>query len=378
MKPSQSTYHVGKPNLGSRPRLLRRIRTILNNKWLSNNGPFVQELEERLARYLGVRNCVIVCNATIGLELAARATGLNGEVIIPAFTFIATAHALEYQGIKPIFCDIDQKTHNLDCSKVEDLITDKTSGILAVHLWGRPCDIVGLTEIARRRGLRLLFDSAHAFGCSHKGKMIGCFGDAEVFSFHATKFFNTCEGGAVTTNDDQLADKVRLTRNFGFAGYDNVESVGTNAKMTEVCAAFGLTNFESLDKFISINRRNYHLYRDGLKQMNGLTIVEYDETQKCNYQYVVVEVETKKAGKTRDHLLGALQKAGILARRYFFPGCHNMRPYRDEDRIKGLCLPITDEISTRVIVLPTGVAVNAAAIKKALSILALETNQLPR
>src|ERR1035441_9571296 len=252
-----SPLHVGRPNQGNRQRLIERINDMLDRNWLTNNGPFVQEFEKRVAEFVGVKHCIAMCNATVALEIATRALGLKGEVIVPAFTFIATAHSLQWQEITPVFCDIDPRTHNLDPARVEELITPKTTGIIGVHLWGRPCDVEALTEIAQRRNLTLMFDAAHAFGCSYGGKMIGGFGLAEVFSFHATKFCQTFEGGAIVTDNDELATKIRLMKNFGFGGYDNVIYIGTNGKMTEICAAMGLTNLESLEDFVAANRRNY-------------------------------------------------------------------------------------------------------------------------
>ena len=222
--------HVGRPNIGDKQQFLARIGDMLDRAWLTNNGPLVQEFEQRVATYLGVRNCVATCNGTIALEIAIRALGLSGEVIVPSFTFIATAHALYWQGITPVFADIDPATHNLDPASVRAQITPRTTGIIGVHLWGRPAPVEALQQIADEHGLKLLFDAAHAFGCSHRGTMIGNFGGAEVLSFHATKFFNTLEGGAIVTNDDELAQSARLMRNFGFAGYDNVIYPGTNGK----------------------------------------------------------------------------------------------------------------------------------------------------
>src|SRR5690349_4944149 len=191
----EEPLHVGRPNIGDRERLLARINDMLDRRWLTNNGPFVQELEEKIAAFLGVKHCIAMCNATVGLEIAIRATGMTGEVIVPSFTFIATAHALQWQEITPVFCDIDPRTHNIDPQQVEKLITPRTTGIIGVHVWGRACDVAALEAIAARRRLTLLFDAAHAFGCSYRGRMIGGFGDAEVLSFHATKFFNSFEGG---------------------------------------------------------------------------------------------------------------------------------------------------------------------------------------
>ena len=214
--------HVGRPNLGDRESLLRYTAEIYDRRWLTNNGPLVQELEARIAQRLGVRHCVAMCNGTIALEIAIRALGLEGEVIVPSWTFVATAHALHWQAITPVFADIDPTTHNLDPVAVRRMITPRTTGIIGVHLWGRPAPVAELQQIADEHGLQLLFDAAHAFDCSHQGRRIGAFGRCEVLSFHATKVFNTFEGGAVVTDDDALADAMRLMRNFGFSGYDNV------------------------------------------------------------------------------------------------------------------------------------------------------------
>jgi dTDP-4-amino-4,6-dideoxygalactose transaminase len=354
--------HVGRPNVGNREHLLARINDLLDRRWLTNNGPYVQQFEQRVAEFLGVKHCVAMCNGTVALEIATRALGLHGEVIVPSFTFVATAHALQWQEITPVFCDVDPATHNLDPNKVEALITPRTTGIIGVHVWGRPCAIEALEEIAARRGLKLMFDAAHAFGNSYKGRMIGNFGAAEVFSFHATKFFNTFEGGAVVTNDDDLATKMRLMKNFGFAGYDNVIYVGTNGKMSEVSAAMGLTGLESLDEFIAANRRNYLAYRDGLQGIPGIRLMAYDESERCNYQYIIVEVDEAAAGISRDDLVDILHAENVLARRYFYPGCHEMEPYRSYFPHAGLLLPETKRLTQRVMSLPTGTAVGPEEI----------------
>lgn len=354
--------HVGRPNIGSHERFLERVRTMLENRWLTNNGPFVQEFEQRLANFLGVRHCIAMCNGTVALEIAIRALDLQGEVIVPSFTFIATAHSLQWQEITPVFGDIDPRTHNLDPERVEEMITPKTTGIMGVHLWGRPCDPERLEELASRRNLRLLFDASHALGVAHQGRMIGQFGDCEVFSFHATKFMNTFEGGAVVTNNDELARKIRLMKNFGFAGYDNVIYIGTNGKMSEVSAAMGLTNLESLEHFATINRRNHSLYEQGLVGLPGIRLLAFDSSERCNFQYVVIEVKEAEAGLSRDELLQVLHAEQVLARRYFWPGCHRMEPYRSHFPHAGLLLPHTEEVAHRVIVLPTGTAIGPQEI----------------
>jgi len=297
-----------------------------------------------------------MCNATVALEIAIRALELKGEVIVPSYTFVATAHAVQWQEITPVFCDVDPATHNLDPARAEAMFTPRTTGIIGVHVWGPPCAIEALSEIAQRRHLKLMFDAAHAFGCSHGGRMIGNFGQAEVFSFHATKFLNTFEGGAVVTNDDDLAAKIRLMKNFGFAGYDNVIYVGTNGKMSEISAAMGLTGLESLDDFIAANRRNYAAYRAGLQGLPGVRLIVYNEAERCNYQYVIIEVDEAAAGISRDDLMRVLHAENVLARRYFYPGCHQMEPYISYSPHARLLLPETECLARQVLALPTGTA----------------------
>lgn len=361
--------HVGRPNIGNREQLSTRINDMLDHRWLSNNGPYVQEFEQRIAEFVGVRHCIVVCNATIGLEIAIRALGLRGEVIVPSFTFIATAHALQWQEITPVFCDINPATHNLDPLSVEKLITPRTTGILGVHVWGRPCDIEALSEIASRRHLRLMFDAAHAFGCSYGRKMIGNFGDVEVFSFHATKFLNSFEGGAIVTNNDELAQRIRYMVNFGFAGYDQVEYLGINGKMTEVCAIMGLTSLESLDTIIETNFKNYRQYKQNLGSIQGIKVVNYDEAEKNNYQYIIVEIDEQVTGLNRDLLVKIMHAENVLVRRYFHPGCHQMEPYRSYFPHASILLPETEKLSQCVLSLPTGTAVGSQEIDSICQIL---------
>ena len=363
-KPSfQNALHVGRPNIGDRQKFQERVNDILDRKWLTNGGRYVQEFERQIEQLTGVKHCIAICNATVALEIAIRALGMKGEVIVPSFTFIATAHALQWQEITPVFCDIDPQTHNLDPQLVERMITPRTTGIIGVHVWGRACDTDALSEIANRRNLRLLYDAAHAFTCTSKGQMIGGFGDAEVFSFHGTKFFNTLEGGAVVTNDDTLAHKIRLMKNFGFTNYDQTDYVGINGKMNEVSAAMGLTNLESLDEFITVNRRNYQLYKTHLAGLEGVRLIAFDDKEKYNYQYVVLEIDPQFTGVTRDEMVAILHAENVLARRYFFPGCHQMEPYRSYFPHSGLLLGQTEMLTQRVLCLPTGTAVSETEIK---------------
>jgi dTDP-4-amino-4,6-dideoxygalactose transaminase len=367
--------HVGRPNIGDRQRLLERINDLLDSRWLTNNGPYVEEFECRFSEMVGANHCVATCNGTAALEIAIRAAGLTGEVIVPSFTFIATAHALQWQGIKPIFCDIDSQTHNIDPCRLEQMITSRTTGVIGVHVWGRPCDVESLAAIAHRHNLKLLFDAAHAFGCSYKGEMVGNFGDAEVFSFHATKVINTFEGGAVVTNDDELAAKVRLMRNFGFAGYDNVVHTGINGKMNEVSAAMGLTSLESVEGFVTVNYRNYRQYQQQLAGLPGIELLSYNRIENHNYQYIVLEVDEAATQISRDDLQKILWAENVLARRYFYPGCHRMEPYRSYFPNAGLLLPNTERLVTRALSLPTGTSVRSDEICKICHILRLLVSQ---
>jgi dTDP-4-amino-4,6-dideoxygalactose transaminase len=373
----ENALHVGRPNIGERQKFLERVNDILDRRWLTNGGRYVQEFERQLAQFIGVKHCIAICNATVALEIAIRALDMKGEVIVPSFTFIATAHALQWQEITPVFCDIDPRTHNLDPQQVERMITPRTTGIIGVHVWGRACDTAALDAIARKHNLRVLFDAAHAFACTHQNRMIGGFGDAEVFSFHGTKFFNTLEGGAVATNDDELAHKIRLMKNFGFTNYDQTDFIGINGKMNEISAAMGLTNLESLDEFIHCNRRNYQLYHEYVAGLPGVQLITFDPAEQNNHQYVVLEIDPGITGLTRDELVAVLHAENVLARRYFYPGCHQMEPYRSYFPHAGLLLPSTERLTERVLCLPTGTAVGEPQIQLIHNILqvALENAQ---
>ncbi len=360
--------HVGRPNVGDPALFLSLTQRMLDSRWLTNNGPLVQELEARVAAYLGVRHCVAMCNGTVALEIAIRALGLTGEVIVPSYTFVATAHALHWQGITPVFADIDPRTHNLDPAAVRRMVTPRTSGIIGVHLWGRGAPAQELQAVADEHGLQLMFDAAHAFGCSHGGRMVGGFGRAEVLSFHATKFFNTFEGGAVVTNDDDLAEAMRLMRNFGFQGFDNVVHPGTNGKMIEICAAMGLANFERLEDVVRANRAAWQAYDQALAGIPGIRLLRYDEAERNNWQYVVMEVGPGSAAG-RDEIVAQLHRHNVLARKYFWPGCHRMKPYRDLFPHAGLVLPHTIDVAQRVVVLPTGPNLPPGAVARIASII---------
>jgi dTDP-4-amino-4,6-dideoxygalactose transaminase len=365
--------HVVHASTLQKERFLSLLNGIFDRGYFTNDGPLVQELEQRIADRLGARHCIAICNGTIALQIAVRAMGMRDEVIVPSFTFIATAHALQWQGIRPVFCDIDPETHTLNPASVEKLLTPHTRGIVGVHLWGTPCDVEALSRLARSRDIPLLFDAAHAFGASHNGLMVGNFGNAEVFSFHATKLFHTFEGGAVVTNDSDLATQIGRMRNFGFIDYDRVETLGINGKMSEVSAAMGLAGLETLDKIIEINRERYYCYARHLKEVKGITLKDCSGGGGGNYQYIVIELDSDGCVLTRDQILALLHAENIFARRYFYPGCHRMEPYRTLQPDAGSGLRNTEIVAERVIVLPTGERVDNLMIEQVCEVIRFVT-----
>lgn len=366
MTDKKRTLHVGAPNVGDKARFLKRIEQMFDANRLTNNGSLVQEFERHLEAKLGVSNCVAVSNATIALDISARAMGLTGEVIVPSFTFIASAHALMWAGLKPVFCDINRFDFTMSVEDVKAKVSSETSAILGVHLFGRPCDISSLEKIAADNDIKLFFDAAHAFGSTYKQVPIGSFGSCEIFSFHATKFCNSFEGGVIATNDDELADKCRLMRNYGFAAMDKVVCLGINGKMSEISAAMGLTNLESAEDFVKKNYLNYKLYQELLADTDSIDLIEYDEMESYNYQYVVLMV-----GRTSSidcgRLIKTLHSEGIRARRYFWPGCHKQAPYNT--LLPAPDLPVTDDVAGRLISLPTGTHVGEDDIRRIVKII---------
>ena len=349
-KASKNVFHVGRPNIPDKEKVLEKFSQVLDNQWLTNMGPLSLDLEERIAKMLGVKHCICVCNATIGLELLQRALDLKGEVIIPSFTFIATAHSLRWQRIDPVFCDVRLEDHLIDVDQIEALVTPHTTAIMAVPIWGQPCDYTGLQSIADKHGLKLIFDSAHAFGCKSGDRCLGGFGDAEVFSFHATKVFSTGEGGAITTNSDKLADKLRLMRNFGFQKKDKVIKIGTNAKLSEFAAAYGLVHLYDLNSIIYHNKLIHQAYLKEFSKFDEISFLDYNFDGMSNYQYVVAKV----SANIRDSLVKYFHKEGILLRRYFYPGCHRMEPYKSSEKYDLINLQNTEQISSEILIFPTG------------------------
>ncbi len=353
---------VGQPDVSGQEVLLQRVQQVLSSGWLTNNGPVVQQFEARICEITGAAHCIAVCNGTMALQIMAKACGLTGEVIVPAMTYIATAHALEWIGLKPIFADVDPQTHTLDPDSVRRCITPQTSAILGVHLWGNPCDVDALQQLADRHQLQLLFDASHAFGCRHHDQAIGTFGAAEAFSFHATKFVHSLEGGAILTQSANLAGRLRLMRNFGITGFSTVDSAGINGKLNEVCAAVGLTSLESMAERMQHNRRLQTAYCEQLKHCPGIELMRVTADDGGNGQYAVLMVDEGICGLPRDCLLQLLRAEGVFARSYFVPGCHHSEPYCRTTDHTPVPLPSTEAVLSSVLQCPVGPAVSEDAV----------------
>jgi dTDP-4-amino-4,6-dideoxygalactose transaminase len=371
--------HVGRPNLPDKESLQQYLDSIFDSRWLTNNGPLVSAFREKLEEVLQVKNCIPICNGTIAMELVERALGFKDEVILPSYTFVATAHSLQWQKITPVFSDIGEEDVTIAPASIESMLTPKTTGIIGVHVYSYPCDYKAIGEIARDRSIKVLYDAAHAFCCEVNGIPYSNLGDATVFSFHATKFFNTFEGGAVATNDDSLAEEVRLMSNFGFAGKvrDQVDYLGINGKMTEISAAMGLAMMGSIEQIRERNRQNFEAYKAGFSQIEGLELIEPPpQMTKHNWQYVIVKVNERKFGLSRDHLVDVLRAENILVRRYFYPGCHQMHPYRDYFPNAHFFLPNTETLAEKVVAFPTGQAVDETDIETIREILVIAGEQI--
>lgn len=352
--------HVGRPNLPDRDAAHRLLDELLDNRWLTNDGPKVRELEEKVAELHGAGHCIAVCNGTIGIELVLQAFRISGPVITPSFTFAGTAHAIANTGNDPVFADIDKTTLTVSPAAVEALLTEETAAIMPVNIFGQDCPDAHLVGAAGVHNIPVIYDAAHSFG-QPRPATAGYLLEAEVQSFHATKLFNTLEGGSILTDNDALADELRLRRNFGFSGYDNVTAKGTNAKINEFSAGWGLILLKKLPELISRNRENYECYSEMLKAIPGISVLDYTSRRRPNFQYVVCFVSEESFGLNRDELYEALWRDNIRARRYFYPGCHRFPPYQ---KCKRGDLTTTETISETVLCLPTGEAVDETDIRK--------------
>lgn len=326
----------------------QEIKSIWDTHWLTNMGEKHQKLEKELKEYLGVENISLFTNGHIALEYAIEAFNLEGEVITTPFTFASTTHAIVRNGLKPIFCDINPVDYTIDVTKIESLITDKTSAIVPVHVYGNVCDVYEIDRIAKKHNLKVIYDTAHAFGVTVDGIGIGNFGDANMFSFHATKVFNTIEGGAITFKDESLNKILNQLKNFGITGPETVESVGGNGKMNEFQAAMGLCNIKLVDKEIEKRKKVAERYAENLGDIEGIRLSKTQQGVRHNYSYFPVVFDGYKY--SRDEVFDKLKENGIIARKYFYPSINSFDCYRDEYDPNDT--PIAKSISERVLTLP--------------------------
>ena len=350
--PFEHPIYVTRPLLPPMASLVRRLEEVWTSQWLTNIGAQHDRLEAAVRGYLSVDELSLFTNGTVALITAVRALGLTGEVLTTPFTFPATPHALSWSGITPVFCDIDPVTLNLDPVAVERAVTDRSTGILAVHVYGNPCDVDGLQDIARRRGLRIIYDAAHAFGTRLHGRGVGSFGDVTMFSFHATKLFHTAEGGALACADRSLRAKIDDLRNFGIHGPDAVEGIGINGKMTELQAALGLCVLEHLGDELSRRRLLLSRYRQRLAEVEGLAPLQEPDGVQGNCQYCVIRVDAPVFGCSRDVLHQELRHYNVFARKYFYPLCSQYECYRSLPSAAPGNLPVATRTARDVLCLP--------------------------
>lgn len=326
------------------------IRDIWESHWMTNMGIKHNRLQKELKKYLDVKKIELFTNGHMALELSLQALGLHGEVITSPYTFASTTHAIVRNGLEPVFCDIKSDDFTIDVSKIEDLITEKTSAIMPIHVYGNVCDVENIQEIAKRHKLKVIYDAAHCFGVTYKGIGIGNFGDISCFSFHATKIFNTIEGGAACFQDEELGKVLYGLKNFGIRDPETVDLVGANAKMNEFCAAMGLCNLKYIDK--EIEKRKYIVERYGfhLKKIDGIQLLKKQNYVAANYSYFPILIDQEKFGKTRDEVFAILASHGIFSRKYFYPLTNSFSCYKNKYDVNKT--PIAFEISKRILTLP--------------------------
>lgn len=328
------------------------IKEIWGSKWITNNGRFHQQLEKELASYLKVSYISLFTNGTLPLITALQALRITGEVITTPYSFVATTHSLWWNGIKPVFVDVDPATCNLDPKKIEAAITPKTTAIMPVHCYGKPCDTKGIQEVADKYGLKVIYDAAHAFGVEVDGESILNAGDLSTLSFHATKVYNTIEGGALVMHDEAMKKRIDYLKNFGFANETTVVAPGINSKMDEVRAAYGLLNLRQVDDAIAARRRVAEKYREALRDVPGVSFFEDMPCVRHNYSYFPVFIDAEKFGRTRDELYFQMKEANVLGRRYFYPLISEFSTYRGLPSATQENLPIATRKANEVICLP--------------------------
>ena len=341
---------VTRSSMPSMEEYIEEIRSIWDSHWLTNMGEKHKALQAELQKYMGVPAVELLTNGHMALELSLQAMNLQGEVITTPFTFASTTHAIVRNGLEPVFCDIDPETYTMDVTQIERLITDRTCAILPVHVYGNVCNIEEIERIAHKYGLKVLYDAAHTFGETYKGQGIGNFGDASCFSFHATKVFNTIEGGAVCYRDPDMGRRLYELKNFGIHGPEEVDAVGANAKMNEFCAAMGLCNLRHVDEEIAKRRAVVERYREHLEGVDGLRLNAQQPEVRSNYAYFPVVFDENLFGASRNEVMDALAQNGIGARKYFYPLTNTFECFHGKYDVDAT--PVALHVAKRVLTLP--------------------------
>ncbi len=365
----EEKIYVTRPSLPPLEEFIKYLEDIWESRWLTNQGKYHQIFEKELADYLGVNYVSLFANGTLALITALQVLCISGEVITTPFSFVATTHALHWNGIKPVFVDIEPNYFNLDPEKIEAAITPKTTSILPVHVYGNPCDIERIQHIADTYGLHVIYDACHAFGVKVDGKYICNFGDLSVLSFHATKVFTTFEGGAIICHDKKTKIRIDHLKNFGFADQVTVVAPGINAKMNEFQAALGLLQLKYTDEMIEKRKRIAEIYRKELKGIEGIRYLTDKKGVKHNYQYFPILIGSKKYGRSRDEIYEELKKNNIFSRRYFYPLISQFPTYRGLPSANAENLPIAEKVTREVLCLPIYPDLGLDKLKKIIEIL---------
>lgn len=345
------------------------LKEIWKSKWITNNGNFHKQLEKELAEYLKVPYLSLFTNGTLPLITALQALHITGEVITTPYSFVATTHALWWNGIKPVFVDIDLATGNMDPEKIEAAITPRTTAIMPVHVYGKPCNTEAIQEIADKYGLKIIYDAAHAFGVEVNGKSLLNAGDISTLSFHATKVYNTIEGGALVMHDEKMKKRIDYLKNFGFADEITVVGPGINSKMDEIRAAYGLLNLRQVDAAIEARHQVAVKYREELRNVEGISFFDDMAGVKHNYSYFPIFVEAKKYGMTRDELYLKMKEQNVLGRRYFYPLISTFSTYRGLDSASPSNLPNAHKMANSVICLPMYHNLKESEIERVINII---------